>query len=110
MKTSPGSSEIDAGETILGVAGGAAQDGAEGADGGEGLTGVLGLIEVARVVRDDKGVVQVGGEGARAFGQAPQLEQERVEAREIGLRPLARPCGRVRLTDARLLHVHVVTR
>jgi len=78
---------IDAGEMSLGVAGGAAQDGAEGADGGEGLTGLLGLIEVARVVRDDERVVQGGGWGARAFGQAPQLEQERVEAREIGLRP-----------------------
>ncbi len=32
----------------------------------------------------------MGGEGARAFGQAPQLEQMRVEARETGLRPLAR--------------------
>jgi hypothetical protein len=50
----------------------------------------LGLIEVVAVVRDDERVAEVGGEGACAFGEAPQLEQVRVEAREIGLRPLAR--------------------
>ena len=50
----------------------------------------------------------MGGEGACAFGEAPQLEHECAEAREIGLRPLARPRGRVRLTAARLLRVHVV--
>jgi hypothetical protein len=62
---------VDAGEPGLGVAGGATGDGAEGADGAERLPGLLGLGEVARVVRDDEGVVQMGGEGARAFGQAP---------------------------------------
>ena len=93
---------------VLGVAGGAAQDGAESAGGGERLPDVLRLVEVVALVRDDERVAQVGGEGARAFGEAPQLEQVRVEAREFGLRPLARPRGRVRLTAARLLRVHVV--
>ena len=41
MASCPRQLSVDAGEVVLGVAGGAAQDGAEGADGGECLTGVL---------------------------------------------------------------------
>ncbi len=50
----------------------------------------------------------MAGEGACDFGEAPHLEHERAETREIGLRPLARPGGRVRLSAARLLRAHVV--
>ena len=52
------------------------------------------------------GATDGGAAGAGASGGAPQIEQERAEAREIGLRPLARSCGRVRLAGARLLRVH----
>ena len=61
---------VDAGGPLLSVGGGAAQDGAEGAGGGERLLGLLRLGEVVAVVRDDERVVQVGGEGACAFGEA----------------------------------------
>ena len=98
----PRQRRVHGADPVLGVAGGAAEDGAEGADGGERLPCVLRLGEVVAVVRDDELVAEVGGEGACPFGEAPQLEQVRVEAREIGVRPLARPRGRVRLTGARL--------
>ena len=93
MASSPGSSaSMPAGHSWASAALGGGR--AESDDGGERLLGLLGLGEVVAVVRDGERVVQVGGEGACAFGEAPQLEQERVEAREIGLRPLARPRGR----------------
>jgi len=84
---------VDAGGPLLRVGGGAAQGGTEGADGGERLAGLLSLGEVVAEVRDGERVVQVGGECAAAFGEAPQLEQERAKTREIGLRPLARRRG-----------------
>ncbi len=98
----PGQFWFDAGESLLRVGSGSAENDAEGADGGERLPGVLRLGEVIAVVRDDERVAQVTGKGACAFGEAPQLEHERAETRELGLRPLARPRGRVRLTGARL--------
>ena len=62
---------VDAGGPLLGVGGAAAEDAAKRDYRGERLLGLLGLGEVVAVVRDREGVVQVGGEGARAFGEAP---------------------------------------
>ena len=92
---------VDAGGSLVGVAGRAAKGGAESADGGECLLGLLGLGQVVAVAPDAERVVQAGGKGACAFGEAPEFVQEPVKTGEIGLRPLALARARERVSPAR---------
>ena len=55
-------------ESVLGVAGGAADVRAESSSDGERPAGVLRLGEVVAVVRDDERIAQMGGEDASASG------------------------------------------